>query len=119
MIAVDLAFGILRAVAGSALGRLVLVGGLAFAAGAWQGWAMKSRLDRSAAYRAEIAVLRADLGAARDQAARAAAALETIEKSNADNQERIRELSDAVAARPPGDRCALSADDARRLRGLR
>ena len=98
----------------SPIGRLVIVGVVAFGGG----YATKARLDRSATLQAVIAKQRIDLRAARDTADAANAIVADISIRDADNQEIIRDLQLKLTQRPAGA-CVLDDASARGLRRLR
>ena len=99
----------------SPIGRLLVVGAVAFGGG----YATKARLDRSATLQAVIAKQRIDLRAAKDTAEQEDATAAALSDSDAKNQEVIRELQDRLDRQPKIGACALDDATARGLRRLR
>lgn len=69
--------------------------------------------------KAHIATLEADLAAAKSQAARSEKHALDIAAAAAANDKQVDAINVVVQARPPAERCSLSADDARRLRDIK
>ena len=99
----------------SPIGRLAIVGAVAFAGG----YALKARMDRSATLQAVIAKQRIDLRVATENAEQAAATAASLSETDAKNQETIRELQDRIDTLPKVGACALDDAAARSLRRLR
>ena len=99
----------------SPIGRLVIVGAVAFGGG----YALKARMDRSATLQAVIARQRIDLKAQTEAAEQAAATAASLSETDARNQETIRELQDRIDKSPKANACALDDAAARGLRRLR
>ena len=99
----------------SPIGRLVIVGAVAFGGG----YALKARMDRSATLQAIIAKQRIDLRAATETAEQVAATAASLSETDARNQETIRELQERIDNLPKVGACALDDAAARGLRRLR
>jgi hypothetical protein len=99
----------------SPVGRIVLIASLAFAGG----WHAKGKIDDAATARAVLAKTRIDLETARQTAAQADKVADELADTDANNQEIIRDLQEALSKRPPNNACALDPAAADRLRRLR
>ena len=71
------------------------------------------------ALRAQIASLERDLSAAKQQAARNVEHTKEIGAASGSRAAAVEKINVVVNARKPGERCNLSADDARRLRNIK
>lgn len=102
------------------LGRAVAAIGIVIAAyvyGYASGRDEQSRLDKVASLQAELAAAKVDAAISRVLASVAEEASRAAERAAAENRNRIDDYEKALARRPDA-RCALDADDVRRLRAL-
>lgn len=102
------------------LGRAVAAIGIVITAyfyGYASGRHEQARLDNVAALKAELAATKTDLAIASALAGIAEDETRAAERAVAENRDRIDDYQKALAARPDA-RCALDADDVRRLRAL-
>jgi len=113
--------GIVGRLLASSAGAYVVAGGiaLALAGGIWRaGYNYAQRGCEAASLRSELAAVRQDLAIAQAAERQAQTAAADLDRQNSQNQEKLRAYETAIQARPADRRCALSADDARRLREL-
>jgi hypothetical protein len=71
-----------------------------------------------AALAAQVETLKVDLAAAKKASEDATRRAAEITAEADANEEKVRELESEIAKRPASDRCALGADDLKRLRGI-
>jgi len=83
------------------------------------GYGAARNASKEDALQAQIERLQFDLKVRDAQAERSEEHAREIKAAEADNGKKVEQINVVLQARPKGERCNLSADDARRLRDIR